>query len=132
MSTVLLDKIDSAISHGRPKDARKLLGELREELATPPAAPKPTNGGTPATTTLAPPPITLTRRGHRIFMDVVVDTAISFRCPVPPRPGMKLDLFLPSSAIYNVFLIEPAVSRCERTFAAICEQFKDWDLARIP
>lgn len=35
MTTELLDRIDSAISHGRLKDARKLLGELRRELEKP-------------------------------------------------------------------------------------------------
>lgn len=140
MTTAALDTIDrleSAISHSRPRDAKKLLTQLRAELVATtviaPAAPKPTNGGTPAAAKpAAPPPITLTYRRHRVFMNVIVDTGISFRCPVPPRPGMKLDLFLSSSTIYNVFLIGPAVARCEEKFAQLCDQFKDWSLDRIP
>src|SRR5574341_175915 len=78
MTTELLDKIDSAISHGRPRDAKKLLGELRETLEKPQPAPTATANGA-ARTAASPTP-----KGPRLVRRTLLGNGIEVLDPLDP------------------------------------------------
>lgn len=106
MTTALLDKIESAIDHARPKDARKLLSELRESLQT---APTPRPADQPA-----------------VEIDMPLGSGVTLRCPFPPRKATGYTVALSPARGVNGHSLAAAREQAERAWAQLLDQYRDW------
>jgi hypothetical protein len=109
MTTALLDKIASAINHGRPKDAGKLLDQLRADITAgpenPPKAPRP---------------------GPTVVISMALDMGLTLTCAIPPRPGNAYTLMVSPQFASNAIALDVALGRGQKAFEGLCERFKEW------
>ncbi len=110
MTTALLDKIESAISHARPKDARRLLSELRESLQTAPT-PRPTDQ--PA-----------------VEIDMPLGSGVTLRCPFPPRKATGYTVVVSPARGANGHALATAQEQAKLAWAQLLEQYLDWTETR--
>jgi hypothetical protein len=114
MTTALLDKIESALDHARPKDARRLLSELREELQ---AGPEPPAAGPPS----GEPTIEIEER---------LGGGLTLRAPFPPRPETGYRLCLAPGQGRDGVALADATARGKHAWARLLDQYRDWSETR--
>ena len=114
MTTGLLDKIESALDHARPKDARRLLTELRGELQT---GPEPRPGGPPS-------------GEPTVEIEMPLGQGVTLRCPFPPREGSGYTLCLAPGQGRNGVALAAATARGRLAWANLLDQYRDWSETR--
>ncbi len=115
-----LDRLDSALTHSRPKDVKRFLGELREELQKPQPA--------PATAPAAPPRAARPKDPSRPrpWLRLTTGDGIIIETPVPPRAGDEYRVFVGTNHTGNEFVLGLATSKAADVFKRLVDQFKDW------
>lgn len=112
MSTELLDKLESAIDHARPKDARRILTELRAQLERP--SPRPAPPGQPAA------------RGPKLSIKFTMGDGIELRFQLPPRPDSPFEVIVPRSQLSYQSQMPFVLEKAKKTYLELCKSYEEW------